>query len=237
MILKDGVSPQGTPLKDIHEVNNYTGVRQYLDSYNGDVNRKFILKLHYLIMRNVDDDSAGTFRKDRVYIEGSAFAPPPSFEIDDLLDELLDWYKANKEILHPLELAVLLHHRFLQIHPFIDGNGRVAREMLNFVVRRNGYPDVIVPNGRRDEYISALEEADNDDLAPLMELMANVMLSEYFDIFDEHLSIDHGPNIRAFMVLIMNHVLKRSKEDKTALLDQSQDMEEWLWIYVNSKIK
>lgn len=182
LILKEGIAPSGATLREIYEVENYKRVLQYVDSYRGDIDRRFILKLHMLIERNIDDEHAGSFRRIEVGIEGSPWEPPPAIVVEEEIDELLNWYGQMKGELHPVELAGIFHHRFLQIHPFVDGNGRVARELLNFILRRNGFPPVIIPVKEREEYMIWLAEADRGRVRGLLEFLSALLIKEHLAI-------------------------------------------------------
>jgi Fic family protein len=76
-----------------------------------------------------------------------------------MLRDFFGWYDKNKARLHPVELAALVHLKFVTIHPFADGNGRVSRLMMNFVLNRNGYPMLNIPYEGRNSYCGALERA------------------------------------------------------------------------------
>ena len=75
------------------------------------------------------------------------------------MQKLVKWYNDNEKKLHPIELAATLHQRFVFIHPFVDGNGRVARLLMNLALLRNGYTIAIIPAILRHEYIYSLETA------------------------------------------------------------------------------
>lgn len=118
-----------------------------------------ILKLHELFYRRIDPSQAGTFRTVPVFISGSHYPLPLPEQIPVLMDKFLVWYQQNETELHPLELAALTHQKFVFIHPFVDGNGRVARLLMNLVLLRFGYPITIIPPILRLEYIATLEKA------------------------------------------------------------------------------
>jgi hypothetical protein len=80
------------------------------------------------------------------------------------MNDLIDWYRQSEESLHPVELAALLHYKFVRIHPFDDGNGRVARLLMNYVLIREGYLPAIIPSKDKSQYLMALNKADIGDL-------------------------------------------------------------------------
>lgn len=174
----EGISPKNKQLREIHEVENYKRMLKYVREYKGDLSPKFILKLHELIQRNIDDENAGTFRRGNVKIAGSTWETPQGVVVETEIEFLMDWYNEAKKKLHPFELATLLHHKFTQIHPFYDGNGRVSRELLNFVLRRAGFPSIIIPVEARQDYFEALQAADKDDYGPLNDLFFKLLLRD-----------------------------------------------------------
>ncbi len=182
LVLAEGLSPSSKELREVHEVENYKKVLDYVEGYTGDVNLEFMKKLHELIQRNIDENTAGDLRKIPIGIRGSRWEPPPAPVLKDEISRLLDWYKEKKEELHPLELGGIFHHEFLKIHPFVDGNGRVARELLNYILMKNDYPRLIIPVEEREKYLNKLEKADEGDVEPLLEFFASLIIHDYLNV-------------------------------------------------------
>ena len=105
---------------------------------------------------------------------GEVFRYADPIEVVPRMAELLDWYRAQEEnkTQHPIVIAAEFHFRFVRIHPFDDGNGRIARILMNYVLLRNGYPIIIIPTEEKDRYISALERADLREMAPFYSYLA-----------------------------------------------------------------
>lgn len=104
---------------------------------------------------------AGFIRQDRIYISGSNYVPPlGGFACEGLLDALFKWYNENKDSLHPVLLACLMHFRFVSIHPFLDGNGRITRLIMNYILFKNNYPMFDIPYNIRKSYYKALENTN-----------------------------------------------------------------------------
>lgn len=179
LVLDKGLAPARKKLREIHEIDNFKKVLQFRRNHQRDISSDFILKLHELIQRNIDDECAGTFRKVPIFISGSHFEPPPAIIVEDEMKKLIKWYNTNKHKMNPLELAADFHHRFVDIHPFVDGNGRVGRELLNFILQKNDYPAIIIPVDRREEYIDALETAHDGNLKPFMEFLVEIFVEDY----------------------------------------------------------
>jgi len=182
MMLDHNLSPRSKKLREIHEIENYTRVLDHARGHNGKITKKFMLKLHELIQRNIDDNTAGSFRRINVGISGSRWEPGPAIFVEEEIDDLLKWYDVEKKRMHPFELAGIFHHRFCQIHPFVDGNGRMARELHNFILTRNGFPPIIVPVERRDDYMDYLERADEGDVKPLLKFFFELLVFDYVSV-------------------------------------------------------
>jgi excisionase family DNA binding protein len=98
--------------------------------------------------------------------------PPPPQEVKSRTVELLDWLQSNPDELRPIELAAIFHHRLVYIHPFFEGNGRVARLLMNCVLLKYGYPFVVVLRNDRGRYYRTLREADHSNLSPFVNFVA-----------------------------------------------------------------
>jgi Fic family protein len=104
---------------------------------------------------------------------------------------LLKWYQENKEKYHPIVLAIIFHHKFEKIHPFMDGNGRTGRMLLNYILIKNNYPPIVIRNRNREKYLKSIRKADNSDLfkinnedyLDLVQFIADEMIESYWDIF------------------------------------------------------
>lgn len=161
VVIEDGLTVQGKPLHDVYEALGHAEAYDHLQFMAADKRLEVadILKLHELFYRRIDPSQAGKFRTVPVFISGSHYPLPLPEQIPVLMDKFLMWYQQNETELHPLELAALVHQKFVFIHPFVDGNGRVARLLMNLVLLRFGYPITIIPPILRLEYIAALEKA------------------------------------------------------------------------------
>ena len=161
VVIEDGLTVQGKPLHDVYEALGHADAYDHLQLMATDKQLEVadILKLHELFYKRIDPSQAGKFRPVPLFISGSHYPLPSAEQIPKLMDEFLAWYRQHEFLLHPLELAALAHQKFVFIHPFVDGNGRVARLLMNLVLLRFGYPITIIPPILRLEYITALEKA------------------------------------------------------------------------------
>lgn len=173
-LLLHNASPKNKEPNEINEVYNFKILKEYLDHYEGDVDEKLIKRVHKELMTGVRDRrgkliEGRKYRTTEVAIKGLATAPSRVDKIEDDMAELLGDYRRGLERkIHPLELASVFHQRFELIHPFIDGNGRTGRVILNLMLTRNGYPPIYITKEQRSEYLTALQEGDYKNYEPLI---------------------------------------------------------------------
>lgn len=162
-LLERGISPRERPLRDIKEAESHQKLYYEMREYQKDLTFHAVLFWHKQLFEASKPDIAGKLREHQVAISGSKFMPPSPVEIYSLLKEFFSWYDKNKSKLHPVELAALVHLKFVTIHPFADGNGRMSRLLMNFVLHKHGYPQLIIPYENRTGYYTALERAQIKD--------------------------------------------------------------------------
>ncbi|MBU1914231.1 MAG: Fic family protein [Candidatus Thermoplasmatota archaeon] len=158
-LLERGLSPRARPREDIIEVEAHDRVFREILEYEKDISLRIILLWHKRLFEGTKPDIAGKVRAYQVAISGSRFMPPSPVEIQPLLREFFRWYDRSKSSLHPVELAATVHLRFVTIHPFADGNGRMSRLLMNFVLQKHGFPPLNVPYEDRRSYYNALERS------------------------------------------------------------------------------
>jgi Fic family protein len=187
-LLEHGIIPKGKSLRDINEVQNYKRVAKFRNEYIGKVTLDFIKKLHEYIMMNILDD-AGSFRAtDGIIIVGRDYQLTPAIMIEDDLELLIDdYYTKIKDGHNPFECAVLFHYRFESIHPFRDGNGRVGRELLNYLLTTEGYPRVLVLAEERSEYLQALDAGDQDRFSDMVNVFAAMLITQRKEVLERNL--------------------------------------------------
>jgi len=118
-----------------------------------------IKNIHALILKEIDNTNAGKYRSENVVISGAKHIPPKHYEIGDLMQKLMVEYQYKWKEFHPVVRATLIHGEFVKIHPFIDGNGRTSRLLLNFELMKTGYPPIIIKNEERARYYDILDLA------------------------------------------------------------------------------
>ena len=175
LILERGLTIQGRSLREHLEVRNHPRAIKYLEKMTRRaLKEQDILVLHQIIMKGINDE-AGRFRTTEVRIAGADFIPSPAYEVSHLIVKLIDWYNRDPDELRPIELAAILHHRFVWIHPFHDGNGRVARLLMNLVLTRSGYPIAVILNVDRNKYYDTLKKADKGNPASFVNFVASAV--------------------------------------------------------------
>lgn len=164
VVIRRGLTVHGKPLKDHLEARNHLTAFQLLRRLVADqiaFTEDVLLQLHALILRGIEDAWAGRYRTVPVRISGSRHIPPNPARVPDLMVALFAWYGAAPAG-HPVEIAADLHLRLAQVHPFIDGNGRVCRLAMNLHLMQRGFPLTIIraANTQRVAYDHALAAAD-----------------------------------------------------------------------------
>ncbi|TRZ67141.1 MAG: Fic family protein [Methanothrix sp.] len=188
-LLQYDILPKEKTLREVNEVQNFRNVIKYRNSYRGKVTMDFIRNLHALIMHNIDHESAGTFRRsDYIGIVGCDLRVTPAIEIENELEEAIDiYYKKIADGFHPFEQAVIFHYKFEMIHPFTDGNGRIGREIFNYMLMREGYPKLLFMGKDRPKYIDALKLGNEDDRATMVKIFADIIIKQRCEVLRENL--------------------------------------------------
>lgn len=161
--------------EDELEAKNVARAVEFIRKTKEDLSLSLLLKLHKLCFDKTKV-FAGKFRKVNVAVKDSKgqiiHAGIPKEELEHYLKDFVDWYKENKNKFKPLVLAAILHNQFEYIHPFQDGNGRVGRLLLNFILMKNNYPPINIKLEDRKEYYSTLQEySKRDNLKPTLDFL------------------------------------------------------------------
>ncbi len=176
LVLKDGLTVGGKSLREhLEAINHQHAIHfvQDLVAQDQPITERTIRNLHALILRTINDDQAGRYRDVQVYITGSDFVPPQAVAVPGLMTDLVAWLNdAETAQRHPVERAALAHFRLVHVHPFVDGNGRTARLLMNLILMRQGYPPAIVRAQDRLDYYTVLDCAHAGDTEPFIRLIA-----------------------------------------------------------------
>ncbi len=168
LVIEKGLTISGKSLQEHLEAINHTHAIDYVREIVKDkipFDKIVLLNIHKLILQGIDNTNAGIYRNVQVLISGSKHTPPQPFLVAEAMDNFFSWYNENKEILHPIVLAAEAHERLVTIHPFIDGNGRTSRLLMNLILLQHGYPIAIIKGDTesRLKYYDALEAARTEN--------------------------------------------------------------------------
>lgn len=158
IVIEDGIAIGGKPIRDHYEAMGHSEAYDqiYNLAKNKEITEEDIKDLHRLFYYRIDLKNAGQYRKEKVIITGTEFIPPPPSEIPALMNKLVLDIPKIREKYHPVEFSALLHKELVTIHPFIDGNGRTARLLMNLALLQSGYVVTIIPPILRNDYIDAI---------------------------------------------------------------------------------
>ena len=175
-IVLEGITIGGKTLREHLEVINHRDAITYVEEIvqmKEPLSEWQIKNLHRLVLKGIHDEYAGAYRKEQVFISGATHRPPAHYLIEEKMEQMMNWYLNEGIHLHPVERGAMLHAIFVGIHPFIDGNGRTSRLLLNLEVMKNGFPPVIIKVENRLGYYEALDKAhtteDYSDFIALVE--------------------------------------------------------------------
>ncbi|MBC8501092.1 MAG: Fic family protein [Nanoarchaeota archaeon] len=189
-LLLENLTPKNKTLREIYDLQNTEKVFLKLyDDLKQELDHKLICEVHDSLLENIDKRKG--YRTEDVRVFKMNFKSTPAKYVKADMELLLGWYEKNKNKLHPLVLATMFHHKFEKIHPFMDGNGRTGRMLMNFILLKNNYPPVIIRKKNRTEYLEKLNKADECDLnktetkhyQDLTEFTSFEMKDNYWNIF------------------------------------------------------
>jgi fido (protein-threonine AMPylation protein) len=182
LVINEGLTIGGKSLREHLEVVNHSEAIEFISEIVRDkieLTERILKQIHYLILKGIDRENAGLYRSIGVRISGSSHFPPEPFILARMMEEVFEFYQKNKNLLHPIILAAEMHEQIVSIHPFIDGNGRTTRLIMNLILLQNGFPIANIKGdlNSRLEYYKTLENAPNDHKASFYELVANTVKS------------------------------------------------------------
>jgi len=194
LVIEEGITIGGKSIKEHLEARNHPEAIKFIENVvkmGNEINEETVLHLHELILHDIEED-AGQYRTSGVRIAGATFTPPPSNEIRPMMIKLLKWLRENPDELVPIELAAVFHHRLVKIHPFSDGNGRIARLLMNGILFKYRYPFIINITAKdREKYLRNLSEADMGNTKALVNFIARSVER----VFDVYLQVVEEPEV------------------------------------------
>ncbi|MBO1004222.1 Fic family protein [Pseudogracilibacillus auburnensis] len=175
-VVLEGITVGGKTMREHLEVINHRDAILYVEEIvakGESVSEWQIKNIQRLILKGIHDRYADVYRDQQVFISGANHIPPDPFRINEQMDNLMEWYEKEAKLLHPIIRGAMLHAIFVGIHPFIDGNGRTARLLLNLELMKEGFPPIVVKVENRLNYYEALDKANTEkDYADFIQLVA-----------------------------------------------------------------
>ncbi len=168
LVIEKGLTIGGKTLNEHLEAINHTHAIKFIKNIaerKEPINERLICEIHALILKGINDRNAGQYRNVPVMISGAKHIPPQPYAVPQQMEQMMRFYDENKDNLHPIVLSAEMHERLVTIHPFIDGNGRTSRLLMNLILLQYGYPIAILKGDAesRLKYYNALEIAQTEN--------------------------------------------------------------------------
>ena len=187
-VVLEGITVGGKSIKEHLEAINHEKAILYLDDIvkdNEPISEWNIKNIHQLVLKDIDNENAGRYRKENVTIKGATHIPPDYIKLPELMEKLILNYNTWSKY-HPIIRSALLHGELVKIHPFIDGNGRTCRLLMNLDLMNSGYNPVIIKKEDRLKYYEALDKAhttsDYTDFIKLVTKLEIEMMKKYLEL-------------------------------------------------------
>ncbi|WP_026470179.1 Fic family protein [Alkanindiges illinoisensis] len=182
-VVLEGITVGGKAIREHFEAINHRNAIFFVE----DIIKKHetfsewqIRNIHQLVLKNIDDENAGRYRQNNVLIAGASHTPPDHTVIADKMNQFVEWYHQQAAHLHPVERAAYVHADFVGIHPFIDGNGRTSRLLMNLELMKAGYPPCVITVENRLAYYEALDQwTTSKSIKPFIQLIANAVMEGF----------------------------------------------------------
>ena len=191
-LLSENILPKDKTLREVYDLLNTKKVFFDLLERKPSLTAETIIQVHDDLLQNIDARSG--YRTHDIHIVGQPFKPSPGRYVKADMGLLLRWYNEHKKKIPPLALAIFFHHKFENIHPFSDGNGRTGRMLLNLILLQSHHPPLIIPKTLREKYLQVMSSADkvlqksllNQDLKfyqPLFQFVFTEFTKTYWNTF------------------------------------------------------
>lgn len=187
LVVQEGITIGGKSLREHNEAINHQKAIEFIEqivSEKKQITEELICQIHGIILNSIEEEEKGIYRKRKVWVEGASFFPAKPDMIPNLMKNFFVWLQTNPEKLNEIEQAALAHERFVFIHPFIDGNGRVGRLLTSLMLMQKGFPPLIILKIERQKYIRTLEAVHNGNYIPFVNFMGRCLersLAMYLD--------------------------------------------------------
>lgn len=175
LVLKEGITIGGKTLREHLDITNQEEAIDWIEGFlkrKKEVKEADILTLHRITLKGISNYWAGRYKTSQNWIAGSRLKPTPPYKVRSEMGNLVHSLKDNPEKYNPIELASFAHHELARIHPFVDGNGRVARLLCNLILMRKGYLPITILARDKKKYFDCLEKAHFGNLKVFAEFIA-----------------------------------------------------------------
>jgi Fic family protein len=183
LVINEGMTISGKSMREHLEAINHKEAILFIEdlvTQKMELSEYVLKQIHGIVLYGIDRENAGVYRKLPVAIAGSKHLPPQPYLLQDLMEDYFRFYELHRNDLHPVILAAEMHERLVSIHPFIDGNGRTSRLIMNLILLQHGFPLAIIGGDyeSRMAYYDALEKVQTeDDKQSFILLIAEKVLS------------------------------------------------------------
>jgi Fic family protein len=191
-VVLEGITVGGKTLREHFEATHHRDAILYVEEIvaNGErLSEWQIRNIHNLVLKGIDDDEAGRYRRENVVISGASTTPPDFLQLPAQMAGLIEWH-AQADAMNPVVRAAELHTRFVKIHPFVDGHGRTGRLILNLELMKFGYPPAVIRKEDRLSYYDALDAArltgNYKGITALVAQSVQRSLDTYLDVLGLH---------------------------------------------------
>jgi len=179
IILTENIIPTGTVPNDYNETINSKDCYEFMKVYNSEFNQKFLLKVHKLLTKNTNCKIIGKYRNHDVKISGSEWIPPTPKKVREEMKKVFQWYYYAKKKLHPVELGAILHNKLVRIHPFADGNGRISRIVMNWILIKNKFPMFYIEKKDKIRYYNTIEKGDKGNDEAIVHYITKILIEQH----------------------------------------------------------
>jgi len=192
VVLEDGLTIAGKPLKDHYEASGHSEAFDFIYDLakKKTITEKDILTIHRLFYYRLDEDNAGKYRKVPVIITGTEYVPPAPGKVSANMKKFVAKIPAMRKKLHTVVSAARLHEELVNIHPFVDGNGRTARLLMNLSLFQAGYTITVIPPVVRVDYIACIKRSqtgkkDDTDFVNFISCMVYESTKDYLRLLKQ----------------------------------------------------
>ena len=199
LVVEKGITVEGKTVQEhleaINHAKSFDFIQTLIHGSHKKITEQDVLEIHKIILQGIDDLNAGRYRTVAVRIAGSTVILPNPMKVPELMEEFIIWLNgATKDI---IDIAAEAHFKFVCIHPFVDGNGRTARLLMNLILMQAGFPPAIIRKEDRMQYITSIERAQmTKDTSAFKEIIYEAV-SRSLDLFFEK----EEPQTTAFLTI------------------------------------